>query len=514
MARTEETNTLREILRAALSRFISEGGDGGPTSSEIKKARKKGELFFYTWWAFKTVEDFDHVNNNSEYPRNIGKMDRVEYEEPGTKDRVVMFNNEKPAGSVTGMFMGMNGMTPLETDFEDSRAYDSTLAAEYPIIALGAAVARRESWKKDERGFRTLNAEDLRWKWHRFGGKGADKPFTIRGRLIEKSSITSKPGGKGTHLPPYLDWAKKVVEGSEGTGINDHEVVVEFKDPSGVTDKKKTDTKTDKRGVTGIFEIPDIPGESTIISISSKAKTPFKQAVVEFMENLSLILNDTTQEAFMNVVLSKEPSAPRATEILIEPTGPAFKHDRHLEAPFSTKKVTKINRTGKTIYFPFKITKGIGQNKFYHVFLMTPNGSTGGRHITAFELANHLVMRDIDVEFKNGPGGDPKSPKYDGHDQNNPYYHIYPAAKGVAVTWTADFENNPLTLSMGLLLFVSVQQEEYSGAPKHQESLDKLMYLQTTGKGTPRVKEYLEKNGVDDFNFIPILLLPISGGRP
>jgi hypothetical protein len=150
-----------------------------------------GELFFYMWWAFENEKDVQMLNDYSEYPRDLGKSDRVEYNEPGTKDKAVIFTNDKPRGRVVGRFLGMNGMAPLDEIFEDDTRDMSPdvlrdILIKYPVVALGAAVARRSDWKKNERDFMTINPEDLRWKWVSFTGKKAEPvKGKIKGRLVE-----------------------------------------------------------------------------------------------------------------------------------------------------------------------------------------------------------------------------------------------------------------------------------------------------------------------------------------
>jgi hypothetical protein len=196
-------------------------------------------LFLYIWWCFKDIEldgekVFDHINNRCMYPRNIGKGSRVAYMSEGTKDKAIMYTNDKPDGIVYGHYLGMRGVTKIDTEFSDSFPNISPeMLAEFPIIALGVAKVRQEHinqfkreatpgklwWKKDLNltkfwnNFKVMHDEDLRWKWTRWGGSGkGSSEYFIQGRIIHKvkadnnSKININYSGEQLNNP-YLDIA-------------------------------------------------------------------------------------------------------------------------------------------------------------------------------------------------------------------------------------------------------------------------------------------------------------------
>jgi hypothetical protein len=196
-------------------------------------------LFLYIWWCFKDIEldgekVFDHINNRCMYPRNIGKGSRVAYMSEGTKDKAIMYTNDKPDGIVYGHYLGMRGVTKIDTEFSDSFPnIPPEMLAEFPIIALGVAKVRQEHinqfkreatpgklwWKKDLNltkfwnNFKVMHDEDLRWKWTRWGGSGkGSSEYFIKGRIIHKVKADNNKkiniDSSGEQLNnPYLDIA-------------------------------------------------------------------------------------------------------------------------------------------------------------------------------------------------------------------------------------------------------------------------------------------------------------------
>jgi len=296
-------------------------------AEEIKKA--KGKRYYYVWWLFDNETDFQTlVNDPHTYPRTRGKL-KPYYKEIGTKDISAALAGEKSSGKVTGEFLGALGKVGGDREFED--IIPKVDLQEGQIIALGAARAENS------------DVERLIWKWSKWSGViDTGLKRKIIGRLVLKDSwATHKPHPANHNVPPAFDWAKKIIGGDEGTGLDEHKVELEYENPPGSGLKTNKDDKTRVRtvngkSVNGIFEFEDIPDRARIIKITSTAQKGYDTAVIEFMEDLPLILDATTQEAFVNVVLSKEKKGEPPEFVIVEPQADPNKRHEPLGPEFGT----------------------------------------------------------------------------------------------------------------------------------------------------------------------------------
>jgi hypothetical protein len=174
---------------------------------------EEGGLFFYTWWAFKNEETIQYLNNNSRYPRNIGKGSVHDHQEKKTKEKDVIENNDKPEGVTNGLYLGMGGTTKTEIIFTNQETIPEATLREYPLIGLGAAIAPRSvreqiggkklkianghiSDDDSQALYELTNKEELRWKWY-WQGKPEDKPpenIIITGRVVDADKVETLLG--------------------------------------------------------------------------------------------------------------------------------------------------------------------------------------------------------------------------------------------------------------------------------------------------------------------------------
>lgn len=187
MINIDRTATPRDIIDAMVRELVEK--DREKTIKEAKQKNVVGTLrnpfktaVFFTWWAFENKDAVDKLNEKLGYPLTGGKS-KATYKEEATKDKGIIFNNEKPdALAPEGIYLGMQGMTYLNSVFtarppESKFSYDRI---KYPIVALGAALPRREHIRSDD--LQTTNFEDLRWTW-------AIKEVHIP--LVETDSVTT-----------------------------------------------------------------------------------------------------------------------------------------------------------------------------------------------------------------------------------------------------------------------------------------------------------------------------------
>ncbi|MBU1198257.1 MAG: hypothetical protein KKF46_03550 [Nanoarchaeota archaeon] len=525
MADPTETNTLGEILDAAVDDLISASGPGPGNALPTvdSNARKKGELFFYQWWAFKSEEDFRIIQNAHAYPDSIEKLERVEYNEVGTKDINIIMENGKPEGKVSGKYLGIKGLTFLDQEFENKENF-TTDPNEYPIIALGGAVARKEDLKAKDPKFRTLNAQGLTWRWAMWKDGEGEKFYTIRGRLMEHGSWTPpppKPTPSNHDDPTALAWAKNIVNGTDGSGIDGHDVTVKYRKPGAGKDDNSSDkTKTvtiSGTDVDGIFEIKNIPKDSKIKEIKSTTTTGgYVTSEIEFMEDLALNIDDTTAKPFMNVVLSKKPAGPGVEEILIVPTPNFNPHNNPCDVQFGpttpsiiTLSTATPSKTGENLPFKLKEVKHKKSTEcYYHIFFMDHTGQI----IDWNRLTTYFNIQNIKVFYQSGikTGSQSYNNNYIPVAPYTPYYKKFNLDKNTTVTITADFHLPMMTppAIARIFAFVSVQRKKYDADATQalkQVALDKRMYQQVI---TPSdaLKTSLKKYGVLDFNLMPIFI--------
>ena len=232
MTSPSEMATVDDVLRSALDSIVKEERSEGTSLGDLAKkmvGNGKKEVF-YTWWAFEKEDDVGELNKKGSYPHMPGKEARYEYREPGTKDRKVILENKKPEGSVKGVFLGVNGMAKLDKEFEIKFPGDLNHDKDaYPIIALGAAFPREEQLKRSaEQKLRTINTEDLAWKWDFV--KVGNNPGRRTVNVTPREVITIRPEVRPQNHPNPLEpsFGSHIIR-QHRRGVNNNEIDQEFR---------------------------------------------------------------------------------------------------------------------------------------------------------------------------------------------------------------------------------------------------------------------------------------------
>ncbi len=234
------------------------------------KPEEKRKIFYYTWWAFEKVEDVAFLDSEGYYPREISRLNKAWYNELRTKHEDIIFDNHKGTGRVTGVFLGMDGVTDVEENFEDkSLTLPTELFDEYPVIGLGVSVPflhELQLVKNNKERYGLLNPEEYRWRWTYRLAKEVKNGGTIKGRVVWEDK--SRTEGVASRFPLSDEReAEKVIISTKDIGVKKPTIKVYSKDTR--NEIKNVKAYIDDQGR---FTITNIPINEPLIIKATKRK--------------------------------------------------------------------------------------------------------------------------------------------------------------------------------------------------------------------------------------------------